>query len=510
MTLLVAVLGLASVLAVGQGDAPGCRRSGCRTVTLAQRLPPGAPIETVGAPLHVRPVPAGFLGLSIEYYALAQYAGTDPRAPDPVFLQLVRALAGGRAPVLRIGGDSADWAWVPAAGVARPPGARITLTPRLLAVLRGITSRLGARLILDLDLEAGDPAVAAAEARAFLSTLGPARIAALEVGNEPELYHVLPWYMSRGRRILGRRAGYRLGDYLREFDAYAARLPRIALAGPSSGAPGWAGDLGGFAARASRLGMVTIHRYPLQRCSKEPGTPLFPTIPELLAPSASNGLAASVAPQVAAAHASGRAIRVDEINSVACYGAQGVSNTFASSLWALEASFAMARAGVDGLNFHTLPAAVYGLFSFRRGGGRWLAHVAPDYYGLLAFARAVPPGSRLLGTSVPRGGLRLWASAHKDAIHVVLINPGGTARTVGLRVPEAHGSAVLTFLRAPSLASRSVTLGGRSFAFQTATGVLGSGSLRPVVLLPRRGLYTVSVPGPAAAILTLTTRRGSS
>ena len=167
-------------------------------------------------------------------------------------------------------------------------------------------------------------------------------------------------------------------------------------------------------------------------------------------------------PVTRAAHAHGKAIRVDEINSVSCFGAQGVSNTFAAALWALETSFAMARVGVDGVNFHTLPGAVYGLFSFRRVHGRWAGHVAPAYYGLLAFAKAAPAGAKLLATSGTAHGLRTWATQSPDGTtHVVVINTGHHARTVGLRLPGEGGVAALSYLRARTLRSRTLRLGQR-------------------------------------------------
>jgi hypothetical protein len=385
------------------------------------------------------------------------------------------------------------------------------ITPRLLRVLAALGAGLKARFILDLDLEAGNSAVAGAEALAFLRTIGRAHIRAFEIGNEPELYPVLGWYSLNGRPVLGRGPGYNLGDYEREFDAFAHRLPALPLAGPASGLPAWSGNLRGFAATADRLAVVTVHRYPLQRCQLEPGTPSFPTIGELLAPRASVGLAQSVMPEAAAAHSDGKGIRVDELNSVACFGAQGVSNTFASALWTLETSFAMARVGVDGLNFHTLPAAVYGLFSFRRIHDRWFGHVAPDYYGLLTFAAAAPPGSSLLSTSVPSNGLQMWATTTRSgAIRVVLINSGNSTRTVGIRISMAGAPATLSYLRARSLSSRSVTLGGRTFGGLTSTGLLANRVPPRAVVVPLvHGLYVVSVPSPSAALLTLSIRRSA-
>ena len=48
------------------------------------------------------------------------------------------------------------------------------------------------------------------------------------------------------------------------------------------------------------------------------------------------------------------------MNSVACGGKAGVSDTFASALWALDALFAVARSGADGVNLHMFPRARYG------------------------------------------------------------------------------------------------------------------------------------------------------
>src|SRR6516162_318292 len=75
-----------------------------------------------------RRVPFGFIGLSLEYPAVEAYAGINPLAPDPVFVQLVRNLAPGQAPVLRIGGDSSDRTWWPTPGLTRPPGVKFSIT----------------------------------------------------------------------------------------------------------------------------------------------------------------------------------------------------------------------------------------------------------------------------------------------------------------------------------------------------------------------------------------------
>ena len=120
---------------------------------------------------------------------------------------------------------------MPAGGVARPAGAKITITPNLIRVLAAVGSRLQAKFILGLNLEANNIVVARDEALGFLSTIGPAHIGTLEIGNEPELYDVLGWYASKGRPVQGRPPGYSIRDYTREFAAYARPMAVRAVNG---------------------------------------------------------------------------------------------------------------------------------------------------------------------------------------------------------------------------------------------------------------------------------------
>ncbi|MEO9117736.1 MAG: hypothetical protein ABI355_01285, partial [Solirubrobacteraceae bacterium] len=183
-----------------------------------------------------RPVPAGFVGLSMEYRGLAAYAGTDRRAIDPPFLNLVRNLAPSQRPVLRIGGDSTDWTWWPVPGMRRPGGVKLDLTPQSMAVTRSVARALNARLVLGINLEANSTRVAGAEARAFVNRIGADSIAALEIGNEAELYPAFAWYKTAsGVMVKGRPPGYSFADMIGDFSRTSAVMPRVPLAGPSSG-----------------------------------------------------------------------------------------------------------------------------------------------------------------------------------------------------------------------------------------------------------------------------------
>jgi hypothetical protein len=464
---------------------------------------------TIRVGLHPtgRPIAQGFIGLSIEYPSLLSYAGLNPRAPNPVFLRLVRELLPGQRPRIRFGGDTADWTWWPTARVREPGAIKYALDSRWLRVARSTATALDARVTFGINFEANRRAVAGREASEFLRRVGPRYIDAFEVGNEPELYGVLGWYENRaGASILGRPHGYDFAHYRADFATISSALPHaVALSGPATGSTTWIPDLRQYLADNPRVRTATYHRYPLRGCQTSANSPKFATIAHLLASSASKGLAASIAPDVAAAHAHHASFRVDELNSATCGGAHGVSNVFASALWALNTLFSMVRVGVDGVNIHTFHHATYAPFDFTRTHRRWTAQVKPLYYGLLMFSQAAPPGSRLLPARGPaRPGLHTWITRATDGTErVLLVNDSARASAtvaVGPLAPPA-GNARVLWLRAPRLSATSgITLGGRSFGASTESGAL-PGPLETAIVRPTRGRYVIELPPASAALV---------
>jgi hypothetical protein len=242
-----------------------------------------------------------------------------------VFLQLVRNLAPEQRPVLRIGGDSTDRTWWPVPGVRQPRGVAYALTRRWLRSVRAVANALHARLILDVNLAADSRRVARVEARALIGGIGRRSIEALELGNEPELYASFPWHVtSHGRHVPARGSGWSFDRYLGDFGRISRAVPSRLLAGPATGSPNWMSELGRFLHAERRVGLLTVHRYAMKRCGASSNS----TVRELLANSAADGLAASVVPTVAIARSHRVPLRIDEVNSIACGGQPGVSNTF--------------------------------------------------------------------------------------------------------------------------------------------------------------------------------------
>jgi hypothetical protein len=470
------------------------------------RSPVASSVVTVDPGAEGRTIPAAFLGLSIEYWAIEAYAGKNPGAVNPVLARLIRNLVPGQTAVLRIGGASTDQTWWPVAGVRRPPGVFYKLNRRRLEVMKKVAEEAGARLILGVTFEADSRALAGAEARAMAAVIGRGRIEAFELGNEPELYGnpSFAWYRRNGKNVTGRPAGYGPPLFTRDFATIGSGLPHVPLAGPASGAAEWLGDLGPFIATVPRLGVVTVHRYPFEACAVQPASVSYPTIGRLLSQLGSTDQATGLAPFVTVAHAHGLPLRIAEMNDVGCGDPPQVPNSFAEALWVLDALFAYAQVGVDGVNVHTWPSAVYNLFSFKKTKTEWQGFVEPEYYGLLMFAQAAPAGSRLVKTASSNQVVRAWATRAADgAVRITLINDDiASAHRLLVKVTGRHGAATLKRLLAPSaVATNRVTLAGQGFD-QTRTGELAGPLIASTVRSNGAG-YTIWLPPASAALLEL-------
>ena len=453
-------------------------------------------------------VPAGYLGLSMEIRGVQTYTGYDPSAVNPVLVQLVKALDPAQRPVLRLAGEAGDWTWYPIPGAHHPNGVRFALTQNWFNVVSAFARATAARLLIGVNLETDSARVAAAEARAIITGLPAANLQALELGDEPDLYHVVPWYVVRHVPIFARPAGWNFAQYLSDYDAIRRALPNFPLAGPDAGQPSWLGDIGPFLHAEPHVTIATLHRYSLG-CN--PSSPA--TIGSLLSEPITRDFPAGLQPAITAAHVRHLPFRIDEMNTVSCGGQVGVSNTFASALWSLDVLFELASAGVDGVNMHTSQSTANQLFSFTRTGGAWQGEVAPQFYGLLAFARAAPPGARILATTAPATGpLHVWATRAPNGVErIVLINFSRRAgQTAVVQGGPNDAPATVDRLSAPGAgATTGVTLGGQRFTAPTSTGLLtGTPQITPVPR-GRRG-YTVAIPPASAAIVTLPNASGQT
>jgi hypothetical protein len=184
---------------------------------------------------------------------------------------------------------------------------------------------------------------------------------------------------------------------------------------------------------------------------------------------ATTGLATSFAPHIKVARDAGVGFRMGEVNTVSCGGAPGVSDTYASALWAAAFAMQMAAVGADGVDFHggALPGDVshYAAFVYDPAGR---LVVRPLYYGMRLASMATAARGRLLPVTVAGATpLRAFATLGADgAVRVLVMNTAGvTVRGVNVSGPLARdGTATLVRLHADTLGATSgVTLGGATW-----------------------------------------------
>ena len=473
----------------------------------AADVPPAQHIDArLEVPAHasMRSIPPSFLGISTEYWALPFWAH------HLSLLDRVLANLHGPGPlVLRIGGESADRTfWSPLRSL---PRWAFNLTPAWLREVKTIVRHTGARLILDLNLVTATPTIAVRWARIAEATLPAHSIIGFEIGNEPDLYSRLAWQAAitgRAARLLP--AQITPSSYATGFSAYSSALsraaPGIPLLGPALAEPGINLDYLTRLLSAPHPGLssVTVHRYPYSACVPR-WSSSYPTIARVLSENATAGMARTLLGAERAAHQAGLPLRLSELNSVTCGGVKGVSNTFATALWAPDALFELVRAGVSSANVHVRADAINAAFSIGRRG--LTAH--PLLYGMMMFNRMLGTHPELVSVRLHarlRQHLKAWAvRSGKRLLRVLLINKA--RRDVGIRLDlPSRTAATVQRLLAPSVrATRGVSLDGQHLAANATWRGRRSTSSIP----PRPPGYILGLPRYSAALITVRVRAGA-
>jgi hypothetical protein len=486
---IAVVLALTLSAAVPAWGAPRARH---------RRAAPPLPTISVevGAAAAAHAVPPEFLGMSFEVASLAQL-GNYAHSGDLV--NLLRSLGPG---LLRFGGVTADTrvVWTDAVTPAAPWAAQSISTGDLenLATLAELT---GWHVLLTLGLGHFEPRAAAREAAAARAALGP-WLAGIEIGNEPNGYPIEhlrsePWgFIQYSEQVNAYRA------------AIEAAAPGIPLVGPdTSGSSAYFSKWGYGEAVDQRPALLTGHHYALN-CAQTPP----PSIPLLLTHLNRARAWGSLRSYETVAETSETPFRLDETNTVSCGGVAGISNTFASALWAVSYLVQAMFAGVDGINLEGNPRNCLGYTPICAPSGERLARgelgAQPEWYALLltkALVGDVPlstMSSRPNQPNVEVATLR----APDGALHAVIVDDdptGSRGAVVKLHVGRHFGRAALEWLRAGSLSALTgVTLGGRA--------VGPGGEWRPSPRLPhvrsRDGVIAVTVPPASACLATIVPR----
>ena len=437
-------------------------------------------------------VPSNFLGLSFEVGALSQLAGY---ADTGDLVTMLRSLGSG---VVRFGGVTADEdvAWTDAL-TPKPPWALETIEAGDLDELGTLAASSGWHVLLTLGFGHYEPQADAREAAAAKAALGP-WLEAIEIGNEPDSYgrHGLrpePWtFVQYEEQVTATRAGIE------------ALAPGIPLAGPDTSGSSAYESWGFGEAVDQRVALLTGHHYPLG-CNDRPA----PTIAQLLSPEVRRAEEVSLRRYLFVAQHAEVPFRMDETNSVSCGGVPGISNTFASALWALSYMTKAMAMGVAGINFEGNPLNCQGYTPLcaptPRAALLGELQAQPEWYALLLARALIGERAQPARVISPENADVVVSPfvAGDGALHFVIVDddpPGDHEAAIALNVGRGfHGGSVLS-LSAPSPESTTgVSLGGQV--------VSPDGLWNPPTQLPRipnrGGTITVDVPPSSAALVTV-------
>ncbi len=451
-----------------------------------------------------RPVAQRFLGLSFEMAALSQLVQYAHRGD---LVELLRSLGPG---MLRFGGITADEnvAWTDSQ-TPRPAWATSTIGPIQMNELGQLARRSGWQVLLTVGMAHYEPTVAAREVAAAHRALGP-YLAAVEIGNEPNSYgshgfRELPW-IAQGYEE--EASAYR--------EAIDALTPDVPIAGPDVSGSGAFSEWGEEEALAQSPVLLTGHHYPLG-CAQTPP----PSIEALLSSAGRGAAALSLASYMTVSELRDIPLRIDEANTVSCGGVAGISNTFASALWATGYITQAMAAGTAGINLQGNPTNCVGYTPLCAPDPTALAQgelrAQPEWYALLLTRTLI--GDRPLPTTISAEGSSAESSSNIVAagfsgpghlLKVVLCDnePEGTSPlAVQVQVGVDMGAAQIQRLTDSSPSATSgVLLAGRAVA--------GNGSwqapLRAENVLDRAGTVTVELSPGSAALVTVTPAKPAS
>ena len=499
---VLGVLGVTLILMSPDGRSRAERPDTARLHRIAGVGPARVSVRiAVNAPTVA--IPRSFLGFSTEYWTVP--VDENHVAPYRRVIALLHIPGDGRF-VLRIGGVSSDHSfWQPA--VRRTPEWAFAITPRWIARTARVVRQSRLRVIIDLNLITATPMLNADLAREAVAALPRGSIAAFEIGNEPDVYNRQVW----GVRLQGNRtatgvlpSSLTAGTYAAMFAADARSLqtvaPNVALQGPALADPrlsrGWISRL--LAGRHPRLDAVSVHVYPYTACAR-PGGAAYPTIGKLLGSRTTTRMANAVAPAVRLARRSALPVRVSEFNSVTCGGVAGVSNSFATALWAPSALFAFIRAGVSSADLHVRAFSINAPFGLARAG----VIPRPLLYGLILFTRMLRRGSRLARVRVQAPAdapLRVWAvrqTGHR--LSVLLIDRTARPARVIMRLPSRRRATVQRLVAPSARATSGETLDGQWLG----ADLRWDGRKRIERIAPHGGRFTIAVRGMSAELMSV-------
>jgi hypothetical protein len=496
----------------------------CSQSVLAQTPSPVPTQLTLSEEPGAQQVPLTYTGLS---YELAQL--TDPQffsVSNHDLVAYFRLLS--PHGVLRLGGNTSEFCWfkanasTPAPPLRVPPGdltanwmphRLFAIAPEAIDELAGFLQATSWRLIYGLNFGNSTPERAALEASYVAQKVGD-RLEFFQIGNEPDLYR----NASNGTRP----PNWDFADYLKEWtgfaEAIAAKVPGARFGGPDvAGSSDWVTRFGKElpATIRTRLAALTGHYY----AEGPPNDPRM-TTERLLA--GNPKIPAEMKRIAETARARSVVYRMTEGNS--CYrgGKPGMSNAFASTLWAGDYMLQLASLGCVGVNLHggssafiaaglgdhtpgmevakapqTVRSGFYSPIQCEPGSQ---AKAMPIFYGIMLANQFA--GQAMLNVQCDMQGVNAtaYAARHDRGFTVAIFNKDESrALDLSIHVPHGVQTATAWRMQAPALDStESVTLAGAEIA---AHAQWNPKTVEPIAL--HHGTPRIRVPAASAALVFL-------
>jgi hypothetical protein len=331
-------------------------------------------------------------------------------------------------------------------------------------------------VLYGIDFVTSHASAGAAEATYAASSLGD-RLYAFEVGNEPNDYS------KNGDEP----STYTYEDFRTAWEGFASAIttsaPGAVMSGPAtSGFDGETTWTIPFAAdEAQAISLLTQHYYIAS------GTDPASTISKMLTPDPL--LPSNLAQLYTAAHSLGQGFRLTETNSFASGGVVGVSDTFASALWAVDFLLTVAQGGASGVNFHG-GKNTYSPIAIDANCN--VIGVQPLFYGMLLFDAAANGNLLVTTVTTTASSLTAYVVDENDAsTDAVAVNTSMDQSVVlSIDFGRTVGAATLLTMTGPALDSTTgVELGSASIGLDgtwmpTATPAAVSGTTVTTTLAP--------------------------
>ncbi len=439
-----------------------------------------------------------FAGLSYEKSSL-----TEPlfSASNTNLIGLFQRLG---PSILRIGGNSVDRnVWTPT-GPGQTSG---QIAPTDVNSLAAFLKATGWQCLYGINLggagpepytsgsftAATTPALAAAETAYVAAQLGSSLLG-VEIGNEPDLYGStyfsgVTWNLTT------------LETLWEQFRAaIVAQTPGVNVTGPADAGneSGWTVPFGEWATK-NNISLLTQHYY------RGNGQSASSTAANLITPDPT--LVSDLSILNTGAQGIGVPFRISECNSYYNGGADGVSDSYASSLWVIDYLFDCAQGGASGANFHG-GGDSDGYTPIADSDGA-VVEARPEYYGILFFTLAAQ--GTLLSTEVSANGLNVTAYAVKSSsgdLNLIVNNKDLTNNlSLSIQLPQAASSATLLEMTQLSSGASAPNLTATSGVTIQGSSVGVDGSFSPVsayTINPNGTQLSCYVPTLSAVLIQIT------